>query len=337
MKLLLIIVPLLSMLSCAHVAAPSREQILRTEIRSSLYNNIKNILIETNAVDLKECNCMAAFNRDLLSEPDGSARYMLDKKVGEQARKLGTKDSISVFVIGAGLLLNELTAIANILAQKKNAKIYLTDWAYVFYGEENFQEKALAWGKNPDALPEGYKNFYFWQWARKKVKDWPFIPFFEQHHRAIDQFKTALMGLDKIYGTTSTVEIIKPVADSVFNLPPIDLILSIDAFTDLPNLTKILLYEFKLAKNPIRFISLNKTQPLGGFWHSSGGKKIEESEKKGVLIESYDVSSIKNRGSYALIEHIELLPSAEQIERLQKMKAKSQRDSAQSPLEGFEG
>lgn len=335
MKLLLSIFASLCFFSCAHIESPLVEHVRPAEIKSSTYNIIKNALLEAKAVELKECNCMAAFHRDLFGEPDGSARYVFDQKVGENARQLGTKNSMAVLAIGSGLLLNELTAIANILAQKKNVKIYLTDWAYLFYGENNFQERALVLGKNPDSLPEGYKEFYFWEWAQKKDKDWPFIPFFEMHHRAIDQFKAAIAYMDKIYGTTSSVEIIKPVADHAVDLPALDMIISIDSFIDIPVLIKILHYQFKLTKNPVRFISLNKTKSLGGFWDSSPGKEIEEAQKKPVVIEVYNVTSLKGSEAYKLVEWSEHAASAAQIERMRKRKSVPRRDSTESPLEGL--
>ncbi len=335
MKLLLSIFASLCFFSCAHIESPLVEHVLPAEIKSSTYNIIKNALLEAKAVELKECNCMAAFHRDLFGEPDGSARYVFDQKVSENARQLGTKNSMAVLAIGSGLLLNELTAIANILAQKKNVKIYLTDWAYLFYGENNFQERALVLGKNPDSLPEGYKEFYFWEWAKKKDKDWPFIPFFEMHHRAIDQFKAAIAYMDKIYGTNSSVEIIKPVADHAVDLPALDMIISIDSFIDIPVLIKILHYQFKLTKNPVRFISLNKTKSLGGFWDSSPGKEIEEAQKKPVVIEVYKVTSLKGSEAYTLLERSEHAASAAQIERMRKRKSVPRRDSTESPLEGL--
>lgn len=325
--------------SCAHHDLLLRREALKQEaaarvIADAHYNNLKNEIIVADAVHLRECNCMAAFQRDLFAEPDNSARYVFDAAVSEEALKVSkNNDTVSVLVFGSGLLLNELSALTTILAHKKNVKIYINDWAYIFYGDDNFAEKAIAMGKDPASLPEGYKQFYFWEWARKKNKDWPFIPFFEMHHAAIDEFKKVIAGLDRIYGTTSTVDVIKPPKDEPVNLPPIDMIISVDAFTDVPNLVHMLHYQYKLDKNPVRFVALNKLRPMGNFWHPNFNNKIEDIDKKPLSLDIYDVWSENGRGKYQRIRHAELSPSPRQVEKQLDFKHNLGRDWTQSPLD----
>src|SRR5262249_23073526 len=148
------------------------------------------------AKHLKECNCMKSFYRDLFGAPDSTSRYIFDEKVGQHAimQSVG-KDPVSVLAIGSGFLLNELTAFANVLARGKNLKIYLTDWNYVFYGDDKWEEKAQKFGDNPELIPENWEFYPFWAWAKNKEK--PYLPFFQEHHQAIDEFKAIIKKLDK--------------------------------------------------------------------------------------------------------------------------------------------
>ena len=142
----LAIIILLLLQACAHVQH-------RPEIYKILENEIKN----NNAIQLKECNCMKALHRNLFEKPDNTSRYAFDKKVSENAVNLH-KEVISILAIGSGFLLNELTALANILANGKSLKIYLTDYAYIFYGDKNFKENALYLGNNPENIPKKLMN-----------------------------------------------------------------------------------------------------------------------------------------------------------------------------------
>ncbi|HXW53767.1 MAG TPA: hypothetical protein VEL47_06655 [Myxococcota bacterium] len=166
--------------------------------RNNIYRVLKQEIITIHASHLKECNCMKAFYRDLFAAPDESARYVFDDIVGKEAIKLTSeKDSVGVLAIGSGKLLNELTAFANILARGKNLHIYLNDWAYIFYGDTDFEKKALDLGEHPEKIPLSWKDFYFWAWAKNHEK--PYLPFFKEHHQAIDEFKAIVAILDQIY------------------------------------------------------------------------------------------------------------------------------------------
>ena len=312
------IIILLFLQACAHVQH-------RPEIYKSLETEIK----QTNAIHLKECNCMKAFYRNLFEKPDNTSRYAFDKKVAQNAVNLNKK-IVSVLAIGSGFLLNELTALANILANGKNLKIYLMDYAYVFYGDKDFKENALYLGNNPESIPENWKSYHFWNWAKNNKK--PYLPFFEKHHRAIDEFKTIISSLDKIYNTSSIVEIIKPGKNEPANLPTLDMIIAIDAFIDIPELMWNLHYQLKL-NSPVRFISLNKNKPMGGFWDSADFKQRESNSLKPIAIEIYDVISKPGFGSYKLIERTMFEATTEQKAKGLEFITDPERDSNQSPLD----
>ena len=127
------------------------------------------------------------------------------------------------------------------------------------------RKRLWIWGEHPKKIPFGWKDFYFWAWAKNHEK--PYLPFFKEHHQAIE-IKAIIAKLDQIYGTTSTIEIIKPPSNKPIILPKLDMIISIDAFLDVPNLMWNLFYQLKLQNNPVRFIALSKNKPLGGFWES---------------------------------------------------------------------
>lgn len=312
--------------SCTHIGTKKNQD------KNQIYAQLKQQIINTNAHHLKECNCMKAFYRNLFAAPDQSARYIFDEKVGELAETITPyKESVSVLAIGAGKLLNELSAFANILARGKNLHIYLTDWAYVFYDDPDFINHALKLGNNPQSIPEGWKEFYFWAWAKNNEK--PYLPFFEEHHHAIDEFKTIIANLDKIYNTQSTIEIIKPAQEKPVMLPELDMIISIDSFIDLPNLMWNLFYQLKLTKNPVLFIALNKNKPLGYFWESPDLAVRESYSLKPVNLEVYTVTSTENSGSYKLLEHRVFEATQEQIKNAPEFKKNPTRDSTQSPLD----
>lgn len=126
--------------------------------KNKLYENIIKEIKIIQAKHLKECNCMKAFYRNLSGMPNNTSRYVFDEKVGSYALTKGQR-SISLLAIGSGTLLNELTAIANILARGISVNIYLTDFAYVFYGDDNYKDKALKLGEHPEDLPDGWKDF----------------------------------------------------------------------------------------------------------------------------------------------------------------------------------
>lgn len=275
---------------------------------------------------------MKAFYRDVFAKPDGSARYIFDEIVGNEAAKIAYgKDSVSVLAIGAGKLLNELTAFAHILARGINLHIYLNDWAYVFYGDKDFEKKALDLGEHPEKIPTGWREFYFWPWAKNHEK--PYLPLFQEHHQAIEEFKTIIAKLDQVYHTKSTIEIIKPAADWQVILPKLDMIISIDSFIDVPNLMWNLFYQFKLTNNPVRFISLNKTKPLGGFWESPDLSVRESNSMHEVSIDVYEISSTDGNGSYKKLETRVFAPTPEQTKKAPEFKINPERDSTQSPLD----
>lgn len=323
-----ILMTIFIMQSCSHIATKPKI----SQPNYELYSILKEEIISAKALQLKECNCLKALYRDLFAKPDMSSRYVFDELVGEHAIELGRdKDSVSVLVIGAGTLLNELTALANILAQGKSVHIYLNEWAYLFYGDADFEEKALKFGKNPETLPEGWQGFYFWPWAKNQEK--PYLPFFKQHHQAIDQFKAIIANLDQIYHTQSTVDIIKPAADKAVKLPKLDMIISVDSFIDVPALIWNLFYQLKLTNNPVRFIALNKTKPLGGFWESPDLTLRESNSLKPVSIDIYDISSTENYGSYNLVERRVFNATEEQIKKAPEFKTDPKLNSTQSPLD----
>ena len=184
-----------------------------------LYAIVKREIESAHAEHLKECNCMKALYRDLSGPKNNTARYVFDDSGAEEAAKLGeNKDTVSILAIGSGKLLNELTAFAQVLARGKNLNIFLTDWAYVFYGEPDFEKEAQDLGAHPEKIPPAWSDFYFWAWAKNKEK--PYLPFFIEHHQAIDEFKLVIAKLDKIFHTKSTINIlIKPPTDKPITLP----------------------------------------------------------------------------------------------------------------------
>ena len=92
---------------------------------NGLYQQLANRLKKHHASTLTECNCMKAFYRNLFAPPDASARYQYDSTVATEALKISSnQDTIHVLALGSGTLLNELTACTNLLAQRKNLKIY---------------------------------------------------------------------------------------------------------------------------------------------------------------------------------------------------------------------
>ncbi len=335
MRMFILFIVLL-MQSCSHINIKASKQHsgeFSKNSRDKIYSILKQEIINAHASHLKECNCMKAFYRDLFAAPDESSRYAFDDIVGKEAIKLSSgKDSVSVLAIGAGKLLNELTAFANILARGKNLHIYLNDWSYIFYRDPDFEKKALDLGQHPEKIPSGWKDFYFWAWAQNHKK--PYLPFFKEHHQAIDEFKTIIGKLDQIYGTKSTIDIINPPSEKPIILPKLDMIISIDAFTDVPNLMSNLFYQFKLENSPIRFIALNKTKPLGGFWESPDLSIRESNSMHEVSIDIYEISSGDGYGCYKKLERMLFLPTSEQIIKAPEFKTNPDRDSTQSPLDG---
>ena len=322
----LTIVLLAASISCSHdFSKISIEQ----KDQNELYEVVKNQLKKTKAFELKECNCMKAFYRDLHQKPDNTSRYVYDKLVGEHAvLKAKGKNTVDVLVIGSGTLLNELTAVANILARRKNLNLYITDWAYVFYQSLEYKKKALSLGKNPDLIPLGWKDFYFWKWYKNQEK--PYIPFFEKHHRAIDKFKRILANLDKHFGTKSSVSVLKPAANKAIKLPNLDLILSIDAFIDLPNLMWNLFYRMDLNQKSVRFLCLNKNKPLGYFWDSPDLSIREENSLEDVNIGIYDITHRKTSGSYKVLDSIVFKCNKEQKKLAPEFKDNPEREATQN-------
>ena len=316
--------------NCAHV--DDKKETFGKNEQNQLYNLLEKEIRSSKAKELKECNCMKALYRNLFNPPDRTARYFFDEQVGEHGVALAqNRDTVRVLAIGSGTLLNELTAVSNILARGKNLDLYITDWAYVFYGEDNFKEKAINLGKNKDLIPEGWKEFYFWNWYEDKKE--PYIPFFEKHHKAIEKFKTIMSNLDKHYGTKTKIRIIKPPAEKAIQLPKLDMIISIDSFLDVPNLMWNLFYQLKLNNMPVRFLALNKAKPLGGFWDSPDLSVREKNSLKPVSIDIYDIESNKKHGSYTLIDQIIFNYNKSQLEYAPEFEKNPKRDSTQSPLD----
>ncbi len=315
MKSLFAFLLLFSLLSCVHTTE-EKTRLTDTE-EAELYQTLKKFILEEEAKDLKECHCMKAFYRDLKTPPNNTVRYVYDRKLGEQAviRSQG-RSNVKIFAIGPGLLLNELTAFSYVLALGKNLEVYANDHAYIFYGQDNFEEKATQWAENKELIPEGWKGFYFWDRYKPKEEHLePLIPLLHKHHRAVDQFKNVIQKIAKHYNRTVDFKIILPPTDAKIKLPEIDLVTAIDAFQDLPNLMNNFFYAFSLARSSVRFIGLNKTKPLGHFW---GGEKAEEREHASlqtVHIDIYDITQEPGFGSYRLVEKLDFSYTKDQKEK----------------------
>lgn len=314
-------------LNCTHTQKQKISE-LNDDQKKDLYSFIDSEVRKQNANELKECNCMKAFFRNLSKFPDKSSRYIFDGLVGKHALiRADNRNSVDLLIIGSGTLLNELTAIANILARGKNLNLYLTDWAYIFYEDPDFEEKAINFGKNPDQIPDGWKGFYFWDWYRSGKK--PYLPFFKTHHVAIDQFKAVIAKLDQNFGTQTTVHIINPPIDKKMKLPHLDMIISIDAFIDIPNLFWNLYYQMETTNTPIRYLALNKSKPLGGFWDSTNLAKKEEYSLNQVSIDVYDIIGGQNHGSYQLIENHTFEKNDYQIKHAPNFTVNPEQDATQ--------
>lgn len=323
--------------SCAHTPdhgkANGYASRLSTTEQQKLYAALAQEIKKNNATHLKECNCMKAFYRNLFLPPDGTARYQFDEFVGSQASLLAHEQSVHVLVMGAGLLLNELSAIANILARGINATIYLTDWAYVFYGDDNFEQKALRFGAQPALIPAAWEDFYFWEWATDPKKEKEYLPFFANYHHAIDEFIAIIKGLDHIYGTKSIVHVLKPAMEMKTQLPHLDLIFSIDSFMDLPGIIMQLHYRWQLHNQPTRYATLNKIKPHGSFWGARDQTIHEQHSRIPVTIEAYDIVNRGKSGRYQLVESLTIAPTEAQKRKGINFAAEPDKDSTQSPFE----
>lgn len=315
---------------CTH--APVEQLSLDKKEKLELYSLLEKEIKAQKASELKECNCMKAFYRNLFDAPNGSARYAFDQKVGENALFLSEgKKTVDVLALGSGTLLNELTAISNILARGKNLNLYLSDYSYIFYGEEGYEKKALLWGENPDLIPEGWRNFFFWPWHKNKRK--PYLPHFKKNHTAINKFKKIVAQLDKFYGTKTKITILKPPSEKAEPLPSLDIIIAIDAFLDLPNIIWNLFYKLPSNDKPVRFMALNKTKPHGGFWNSEDFSKTEIYSLEPVSLSVYDIKGDSNSGSYKLVEKITFKPNEKQLKKAPEFIKDPKREPAQSPLD----
>ena len=324
---ILLFISLSFLFNCVH-SKTEKITSLNDAQKSILYQSVESDIRSSNATELKECNCMKAFFRDLSKNPDHSSRYTFDDLVGRHAEIVSVnKDDVNVLIIGSGTLLNELTAVANILARGKNLNLYLTDWAYIFYDDPEFEQKATAYGKNPDLIPEGWKGFYFWEWYKNEKR--PYLPFFRQHHQAIDQFKTVVSKLDTRYGTKTQIRIIQPPVDEKKSLPELDLVFSVDAFIDIPNLIWNFYHQFELNSKSIRYLTLNKSKPLGGFWDSTDLSKKEEYSLKPVSIDIFDIGGNQTQGAYQLIEHIDFEKNENQMIYAPGFKSDPERSATQ--------
>ena len=314
MKSLFAFLLLFSLLSCVHT--PEEKTRLTDTEEAELYQTLKKFILEEEAKDLKECHCMKAFYRDLKTPPNNTVRYVYDRKLGEQAimRSQG-RSNVKIFAIGSGLLLNELTAFSYVLALGKNLEIYANDHAYIFYGQDNFEEKATQWAENKELIPEGWKGFYFGIVTQLKKDSEPLIPFLHKHHRAVDQFKNVIQKIARHYKRTVNFKIILPPTDAKIKLPEIDLVTAIDAFQDLPNLMYNFFYNFSFARSSVRFIGLNKTKPLGDFWDGEKDEEREHASLQTVHIDVYDITQESGFGSYRLVEKLDFSYTKDQKEK----------------------
>lgn len=110
------------------------------------------------------------------------------------------------------------------------------------------------------------------------------------------------------------------------------MIIAIDAFIDIPELMWNLHYQLKI-NNSVRFISLNKNKPMGGFWDSADFKQREANSLKPVTIEIYDVVSKPGFGSYKLIERMIFEPTNEQKAKGLEFITNPEKNSNQSPFD----
>ncbi|MGB0934563.1 MAG: hypothetical protein ACPGXY_00685 [Alphaproteobacteria bacterium] len=324
--LLLMVLPILA--SCTHIS-----QFDKTK-EAQLYQHIANELKHQNAVHLKECNCMKAFFRNLFNKPDNTARYAFDRKVGRHATDIAThKDTVNVLAIGSGTLLNELTALSNIIARGKNLNIYITDYAYIFYGVEEFESKAIHLAKHPQDRPVRWNELFVWNTYKKNKKS--FLPLFHKHHAAIEEFKALVSRLGKRYGVKTSVTVLKPPKEAPLQLPPLDMIIAVDAYIDVPNLMWNFFYAAQAHDTgAIRFVALNKSKPYGGFWESNKQKEKEKFSLEPVSISVYEVTSNgQEYGSFKSIEHITLEANQKQLLTAPKFDGKPDCDCTQSPLD----
>lgn len=323
MNKVLLLLLLVFLSSCSHIKPKSFDE----SANIKLYELLKNQIKEYKASQLKECNCIRAFYRNFFHKPNGTVRYVFDQKVGEHAVEVArNKDTVNALAIGSGALLNELSAFSNILARGKNLNVYLIDYAYVFYGDDDFKKKAISFGKNPKLIPEKWQGFHFWDLYKNEKAS--YLPLFEKHHAAIEQFKVIIKNVANYYNTKVNIYILKPPTEQAINLTDIDIIIAIDAFMDVPNLMWTLFYEIKIPKMT-RFIALNKAKPLGGFWDAT----TDENLLKPVTIDIYDLKSTQEDGSYKLIEKITFKATQEQIDDSSSFIKKSNGDNTQSPFD----
>lgn len=332
-KVLTLILPIILLAFSVNSHSKEVTPNLSTAKTAQHYKLLKQEIKREKATQLKECNCMKAFYRNLFLMPDNSARYVFDRTVGESAIQISqNKDTVNVLAIGSGTLLNELTAVSNILARGKNLNLYIIDYAYVFYGDKHFEKQAIRFGKHPELIPDNWRDFHFWDIYSHEKKQ--YLPFFKEHHTAITQFKNIMKNLDQHYGTHTQITVLKPPTDQPLKLSGLDMIISIDSFIDVPNIIWNLFYQFQIETNkPIRFLALNKSKPLGGFWEPSNSSTRENASLKPVMIHVYDIHGSKASGSYQLIDTISLKANQTQMRNAPEFLSYPDQDSTQSPFD----
>ena len=108
---------------------------------------------------------------------------------------------------------------------------------------------------NQKLIPKGWRNLYIWRQFNEK-KDEELITFLQDMHLAIDEFKVIIKELDNIYHTQSNIHVLKPPQKKAIVLDkPLDIVLAIDAFMNLPNLISNLYYDLLTADKLIKFIA----------------------------------------------------------------------------------
>ena len=301
---------------------------------NDLYQQLANRLKKHHASALTECNCMKAFYRNLFAPPDASARYQYDSTVATEALKIASnRDTIHVLALGSGTLLNELTACTNLLAQRKNLKIYLMDYAYIFYNHDRFHTHVDDYLKNPHNIPENWKHFSFWK-KHKNAKN--LTDFFARHHLAIEQFKAIITDMAEYYDVNVEVVAFGPSQSPPVQLPSLDVILSIDSFVNTPAVLANLFYQIHhQGRKPIRLITLNKISPFGHFYDSDDPSMHESDSLHPVVIEVADVTGNHQSGSYHIIKSVTIAPTVSQLRNAPEFKTNPNRNPSQSPFDAI--
>ena len=161
--------------------------------------------------------------------------------------------------------------------------------------------------KNPEKIPDGWKNYLLdhivWDYIKKHPRT--FSKMFDEVHAAIDEFKGVIAALSAKYQTKTKVHILKKPQDGKLELPYLDSIIAIDAYTTIPNLVWNFEYNLSPLKAPAQFMALNKISPQGVFY--------EPVSNEPVNISVYDIVH-STTGNYrlSLIEEQRIKPTQAQ-------------------------